>query len=123
MNGYVGQAEGRKVKAKQNIVAAWFSRWFAGYKLGTLFTSGIVTFCVLSVVFFGALAGNSYFRAKTTNLNAEIVKKFEATKDLEWQLSVSNRDYIRETSSSELVKKAQELKMSVVTSDKIISEN
>ncbi|MBO4440579.1 hypothetical protein J5834_00480, partial [bacterium] len=99
-----------------------FSRWFAGYKLGAVFTSGIVTFCLVSLFFFGALVGNSYFRAKTTNLNAEIAKKLEATKDLEWQFSVNNRDYIRVTSSSELIKKAQELKMSVVTSDKIISE-
>ncbi len=123
MNGYVGQAEGRKVKAKQNSVAAWLSRWFAGNRLGVLFTSGIVTSCLVCLFFLGAFVANSYFKAKTTNMNFEIAKKLEATKDLEWQLSVNNKDYIHVTSSSELIKKAQELKMSVITSDKIISEN
>ena len=50
----------------------------------------------------------------------KIIKMLNETKEMEWQKSTSEHVYLQMTSSSELMKKAAEMKISVITSDKVV---
>ena len=66
------------------------------------------------------MLADSYYKAYKINLENRIVEMLSDAKELEWQKSVSERSYLKMTSSEELMKKAKEMKLSVTTSDKFV---
>ena len=89
-------------------------------KIQTLFSGElIVCFCMILAA-AALMLTDSYYKAYKTNLKANIIKMINDTKELEWQKDLSQRNYLKMTSSDELMKKARDMKISVMTSDKVV---
>ena len=51
---------------------------------------------------------------------SDIIRMIDDTQELVWQKELSERGYLKLTSSEALMKKAKEMKLSVTTSDKFV---
>lgn len=118
MNGFV-HVDGAKVEKK--------GRTTAGFRMIksklALFSSDTLSYILIFLFTASIMFVNSYFKASNLAQKVEIVKMLEVKKDLEWRRGESERIYEKMVSSSELMKKAKELKLSVATSDKFIEMN
>ncbi len=89
-------------------------------KIQTLFSGElIVCFCMILAA-AALMLTDSYYKAYKRNLNREMIRMIEHTKNIEWQRGTIERDYLKMTASGELMKKAQEMKLTVITSDKFV---
>ena len=89
-------------------------------KIKTLFSGELMIFICMILAAASLMLTDSYYKAYKTNLKANIIRMINDTKELEWQKDLSQRDYLKMTSSDELMKKAREMKLSVTTSDKFV---
>ena len=89
-------------------------------KIQTLFSGELMIFICMILAAASLMLTDSYYKAYKTNLKANIIRMINYTKELEWQKDLSQRDYLKMTSSDELMKKAREMKLSVTTSDKFV---
>ncbi|MBO4698006.1 hypothetical protein J5690_00135 [bacterium] len=92
-------------------------------KMQTLFSGELVVYICMILAAASLMLVDSYYKAYKNNLEVKIVRMLNDTRDLEWQKSVSEHTYFQMTSSSELMKKASEMKLSVATSDKFMKFN
>lgn len=91
-----------------------------GTKVRSLFSGEVLMFACMILVVASFMITDSYYKAYKTNLESRIVKMLNETKEMEWQKSTSEHRWLQMTSSSELMKKAVEMKLSVTTSDKFV---
>ena len=89
-------------------------------KIQTLFSGELVIYICMIIAAASLMLTDSYYKAYKTNLQTNIIKMIKDTKELEWQKDISQREYLRMTSSIELMKKAKEMKLSVTTSDRFV---
>ncbi len=89
-------------------------------KIHTLFSGELVVYICMIIAAASLMLTDSYYKAYKTNLKANIIKMINDTKELEWQKDLSQRNYLKMTSSDELMKKARDMKISVMTSDKVV---
>ena len=89
-------------------------------KIQALFSGELMIFICMIMAAASLMLTDSYYKAYKTNLKTNIIKMINDTKELEWQKDLSQRDYLKMTSSDELMKKAREMKLSVTTSDKFV---
>lgn len=89
-------------------------------KIHTLFSGELVVYICMIIAAASLMLTDSYYKAYKTNLKTNIIKMINDTKELEWQKDLSQRNYLKMTSSDELMKKARDMKISVMTSDKVV---
>ncbi len=89
-------------------------------KIQTLFSGELVVYICMILAAASLMLADSYYKAYKTNLEVKIVRMLNDAKEMEWEKSVSERTYLKMTSSDELMKKAKEMKLSVATSDKFV---
>ena len=106
--------------AKKGKIRIFSNSRMIGTKVQTLFSGELMVYICMILATASLMLVDSYYKAYKTNLEAKIVRMLNETKDLEWQKSVSEHTYLQMTSSSELMKKAAEMKLSVITSDKFV---
>jgi len=66
---------------------------------------------------------DSYLKAYRNSQNVEIIKKLDINRELVFKKTEIDNRYYKMFSSKELMKKAGELQLSVVTSDKVLDLN
>lgn len=91
-----------------------------GTKVRTLFSGELAVYLCMILAAASLMMVDSYYKAYKTNLETKIIKMLNETKEMEWQKSTSEHVYLQMTSSAELMKKAAEMKISVITSDKVV---
>ena len=85
-----------------------------------LFSNDVVMFIVMVSIAGSVMLFNSYLKAYRNSQNVEIVKKIEFNREIVLKKNEIKNNYRKMTSSGELMKKADELKLSVVTLDKVM---
>jgi hypothetical protein len=89
-------------------------------KIKTLFSGELVVYICMTLAAGSLMLTDSYYKAYKANLKSDIIRMIEDTKELSWQKDLSERGYLKMTSSDALMKKAKEMKLSVTTSDKFV---
>lgn len=116
MTGFV-HVEGEKLEKSRK---ALFSMRKARTKM-MLFSTDVVVFILMVSLAGSIMLFNSYLKAQRNSQNVEIVKKIELKRELVLKNNEIKSGYLKMTSSGELMKRADELKLSVVTLDKIMN--
>lgn len=115
MTGFV-HVEGDNLEKNRKAI---FSLRKAKTKM-MLFSNDVVMFIVMVSIAGSFMLFNSYLKAYRNSQNVEIVKKIEFNRELVLKKNEIKSSYRKMTSSGELMKKADELKLSVVTLDKVM---
>ena len=89
-------------------------------KIRTLFSGELVVYICMILAAGYLMLTDSYYKAYKANLKNDIIRMIEDTQELVWQKELSERGYLKMTSSEALMKKAKEMKLSVITSDKFV---
>lgn len=89
-------------------------------KIQTLFSGELIVYICMILAAGSLMLTDSYYKAYKANLKSDILRMIEDTKEITWQKELSERGYLKLTSSEALMKKAQEMKLSVTTSDKFV---
>ncbi|HRZ79739.1 MAG TPA: hypothetical protein P5044_07015 [bacterium] len=93
-------------------------------KTKLLFFTNEVFLYVMMVMIAGSLMlFDSYLKAYRNSQNVEIIKKLDINRELSFKKNEIDNRYYKMISSKELMKKAGELQLSVVTSDKVLELN
>ena len=115
MTGYVHVNGERAEKTKKAI--------FSGRKTKTkmmLFTNDIIIFIMMVLVAGSMMLVDSYLKAYRNRQNVEIIRKLDMKKELSFRQNEIKATYSELISSKELMKKANELGLTVATSDRVI---
>lgn len=115
MTGFV-HVEGEKTEKSKK---AFFSIRKAKTKM-MLFSKDVAVFILMVCVAGTLMLFNSYLKAFRNSQNVDIVKRIEMKRELILKKNEINGAYVKMSSSAELMKKADELKLSVVTLDKVM---
>lgn len=87
------------------------------------FTNDLFVYVMMVMVAGSLMLFDSYLKAYRNSQNVEIVKKLDINKELVFKKNEIDNRYYKMMSSKELMKKAGELQLSVVTSDKVLELN
>lgn len=115
MTGFV-HVEGEKAEKSKKAV---FSLRKAKTRM-MLFSKDVVVFILMVCVAGTLMLFNSYLKAFRNSQNVDIVRRIEMKRELILKKNEVNGVYLKMSSSSELMKKANELQLSVVTLDKVM---
>ncbi len=115
MTGFV-HVEGEKAERSKKAI---FSVRKARTKM-MLFSKDVVVFILMVCVAGSLMLFNSYLKAFRNSQNVDIVKRIEIKRELILKKNEINGAYLKMSSSAELMKKADELQLSVVTLDKVM---
>ena len=89
-------------------------------KLQILFSVDLAIYLCMILATASLMITDSYYKARNRSLHSDVVEKLVITEDMEWQKETVELEYFKMTASKELMQKAKELKLSVITSDKFV---
>ena len=85
-----------------------------------LFTNDIIIFIMMVLAVGSMMLFDSYLKAYRNRQNVEIIKKLDMKKELSFSQNEIRSTYTELISSKELMKRANELGLTVATSDRVI---
>lgn len=87
------------------------------------FTNDMFIYVMMVMIAGSLMLFDSYLKAYRNSQNVEILKKLDINRELSFKKNEIDNRYYKMISSKELMKKAGELQLSVVTSDKVLELN
>jgi cell division septal protein FtsQ len=116
MNGFVHVKGERAEKTRKSF----FSMRKSKTKM-MLFSQDTIMFIMMVSIAGSIMLLNSYLKAYRNSQNVEIVRTLETKRELILKRNEIKGNFMKMTSSSELMKKAGELDLSVATLDKVMN--